>query len=181
MTFSRLIPLAFTAALSSAATASEGHQYLQLVDRLDRPTDGYCFDVQGVVGHFRADKPLVAHNCKPGAAPDGLLEHTADKRLYFPAFDQCVTTMGTGTSVLRGTSLMMKPCVETGIFASTASQKIFEYTDRKQLKVVGTSYCVVVGEESARTLSPVDRWRPLYMDHCTAVPLSRSQWQFVSP
>jgi len=181
MIFNRRIALAITAILSSAASADEGHQYLQLVDRLDRPTDGYCFDVQGVVGHFRADKPLVAHNCKPGAAPDGLVQHTAENLLYFPAFNQCVTTMGTGTSVLRGTSLMIKPCIEKGIFASTASQKIFEFNGRKQLQMIGTSYCVVVGEESARTLSPVDRWRPLYMDHCTAVPLGRSQWQFVSP
>jgi len=181
MALQPLLTLVLAGTLASHAFASEGPRYLQLIDRLDRPRDGYCFDVQGVVGHFRADKPLVAHNCKPGAAPDGLIEQTAEGLLYLPAFDQCVTAMGTGTTVLRGTSLMIKPCVESGIFGSTASQKRFEFTANRKLQLIGTDYCVVVGEESAITLSPVDRWRPLYMDYCSATPGSRSQWQFVTP
>ncbi len=156
-------------------------KYLQLTDKLDRPQDGYCFDVQGVVGHFRVDKPLVAHNCKPGAAPDGLVQHTFDNKLFFPAFGQCVTAMGTGDTVLPGTSLMLKPCREQGIFASTAIQKTFEFNAKQQLELSGSSLCVVVGDQSAITLSRHDRWRTLYLDQCATTPLPRSQWQLVAP
>lgn len=170
-----------TLLLSLSVIANEDPQYLQLMDRLDRPKDGYCFDVQGVVGHFRADKPLVAHNCKPGAAPDGLVIHTKEQRLYFPAFRQCVTAMGTGTTVLSGASLMLKPCIESGVFASPHMQKQFRFTDKHQLQLGGTGYCVVAGEQSAHTLSKHDRWRTLYMEPCDKAALKYSQWQWVSP
>lgn len=166
--------------LSATAIATESRpQYLQLKDRLDRPLDGYCFDVQGVAGHFRADKPLVAHNCKAGAAPDGLVTLTDDNRLYFPAFEQCVTAMGTGNTVLPGTSLMLKPCVESGVFASTALQKRFSFNSQQQLQLSGSQYCVVVADQSAVTLSRYDRWRPLFLSPCASAPLALSQWQLL--
>lgn len=176
--------VAVTALLSLGgpqANASDA-QYLKLIDNLDRPGDGYCFDVQGVVGHFRADKPLVAHNCKPGAAPDGLVEHNEDGMLLFSEFiDQCVTAMGTGSTVLPGTSLMLKPCKEEGLFASSAIQKRFTFNDKQQLELRGSGLCVVVGDRSAHTLSRRDRWRTLYLDDCDGIPLARSQWELVTP
>ncbi len=163
------------------AVASES-QYLKLIDKLDRPSDGYCFDVPGVIGNFRADKPLVAHNCKPGAAPDGLVEYNADGMLLFSDFiDQCVTAMGTGSTVLPGTSLMLKPCIEQGVFASSAIQKKFTFNEKQQLELSGSSLCVVVGDRSAQTLSSRDRWRTLYLDDCDDIPLERSQWELVAP
>ena len=163
------------------AVASEP-QYLKLIDKLDRPNDGYCFDVPGVIGNFRADKPLVAHNCKPGSAPDGLIEHTDDDMLLFSEFiDQCVTAMGTGSTVLPGTSLMLMPCIQQGAFASSAIQKRFKFNEKKQLELIGSSLCVVVGDRSAQTFSSRDRWRTLYLNNCNAIPLERSQWELVAP
>ena len=156
-------------------------KYLKLVGSLDRPDDGYCFDVQGVVGHFREDKPLVAHNCKRGAAPDGLIQHASNGMLHFPAFGQCVTAMGTANTVLPRTSLMLKPCEEQGIFASGAIQKTFSFNARQQLELSGSNLCVVVGDTSAHTLSRSDRWRTLYLDSCNTISLERSQWSFVTP
>ncbi|WKD50177.1 hypothetical protein [Microbulbifer spongiae] len=160
---------------------AEEPKYLRLMDRLDRANDGYCFDVQGVRGHFRADKPLVAHNCKEGAAPDGLVEHNKDNMLFFPAFNQCVTAMGTGTTVLPGTSLMLKPCVEHGVFASPSMQKQFTFNHNKQLELGDSNLCVVVGNRSAQTLSSRDRWRTLFLDDCDKIPLERSQWELIAP
>lgn len=164
---------------ATAVTATP--QYLKLVDTLDRPQDGYCFDVQGVAGNFRADKPLVAHNCKPGAAPDGLIKYTADNKFLFTAFNQCMTAMGTGNTVLPGASLMIKPCVEQGPFASWPVQKTFSFNKNKQIELTGSKLCVVVGETSAHTVSRYDRWRTLYLDYCETTPLARSQWEFINP
>ena len=173
-----LTSMAITAVVSLPLIAEEiKPQYLQLKDRLDRPLDGYCFDVQGVVGHFRADKPLVAHNCKRGAAPDGLVQLTDNNMLYFPAFQQCVTAMGTGTTVLPGISLMLKACIESGPFGSPAMQKRFQFNEKEQLQLMGTRYCVVAGAESSHTLSRYDSWRPLFLSECTSAPLALSQWQ----
>lgn len=173
---------ATTIFLSCGSNAiANDYNYLKLVDTLDRPNDGYCFDVQGVVGHFREDKPLVAHNCKANAAPDGLVKHNSNGMLYFPAFKQCVTAMGTANTVLPGTSLMLKPCKESGIFASGAIQKTFVFNNQQQLELRGSGLCVTVGNTSAHTLSRVDRWRTLYLDRCNTTPLKRSQWSLVTP
>lgn len=175
-----LLCLGNAQALEPSKISSGGLQYLQLVDKLDRPNDGYCFDVQGVVGHFRADKPLVAHNCKHGAAPDGLVEFL-DNKLFFPAFGACVTSMGTGITVLPGTSLMLKACKEQGIFASPEMQKNFSFNDKQQLQLSDTGMCVVVGDRSAQTLSRRDRWRTLFLNDCKSAELKYSQWQFTKP
>lgn len=175
-----LLCLGSVQALELSKAINNGPQYLQLINKLDRPNDGYCFDVQGVVGHFRADKPLVAHNCKQGAAPDGLVE-MLDNKLYFPAFGACVTSMGTGITVLPGTSLMLKPCKEQGVFASPEMQKNFSFNDKQQLQLSDTNMCVVVGKVSAHTLSHRDRWRTLFLTACETAELKHSQWQFVTP
>lgn len=167
-------------ALEPVKMATYGPKYLRLLDKLDRPNDGYCFDVQGVVGHFRADKPLVAHNCKHGAAPDGLVEFL-DNKLFFSTFGACVTAMGAGETVLPGTSLMLKACKEQGLFASPAMQKSFSFNDKQQLELSDTDMCVVVGDRSAHTLSRRDRWRTLFLNDCDKSKLKYSQWQFVNP
>jgi hypothetical protein len=179
-TIGTLWSLGAVCAQEQSTKDSGGPHYLQLVNKLDRPNDGYCFDVQGVVGHFRADKPLVAHNCKQGAAPDGLLEYT-NNRLFFPTFGACVTAMGTGTTVLPGASLMLKACKETGVFASLAMQKTFNFNKNQQLELSGTGQCVVVSSQSAHTLSSRDRWRTLYLNDCTDTSLKLSQWQLITP
>ena len=89
---------------SMAQTAQATARYLKLADHLDRPADGYCLDVPGAGGRFRLDKPLTVHNCKPGRAPDGVVVHRDDGTLWFPAFDLCVTAMGTNRGALPGSA-----------------------------------------------------------------------------
>ncbi|MGB0897875.1 MAG: hypothetical protein ACPGSN_01400 [Psychrobium sp.] len=153
-------------------------QYLKLSNNLDRPKDGYCLDVQGVVGHFRADKPIVAHNCKRGVAADGLVRFANEEFILFPAFGWCLTAMGTANTVLPGTSLMIKPCEEQGLFASSDIHKRFKFNKQNQLKLSNFDLCLVVGGESAPTFSAADRWRTLFLDTCSTAPLARSQWEF---
>jgi hypothetical protein len=38
--------------------------YIELVDRLDRPQDGYCFDLPGAGDWVDISAPVNAHNCK---------------------------------------------------------------------------------------------------------------------
>lgn len=153
-------------------------QYLKLSNNLDRPKDGYCLDVQGVVGHFRADKPIVAHNCKRGVAADGLVRFANEEFILFPAFGWCLTAMGTANTVLPGTSLMIKPCEEQGLFASSDIHKRFKFNKQNQLKLSNFDLCLVVGDDSAPTFSAADRWRTLFLDTCSTAPLARSQWEF---
>ena len=44
--------------------------HLRLVDKLDRPQDGYCLDIMGSGDHIRPDLPMTVHNCKPGLYAD---------------------------------------------------------------------------------------------------------------
>lgn len=167
-----------TAMMSVFLPQVSAAQYLKLSNNLDRPKDGYCLDVQGVVGHFRADKPIVAHNCKRGVAADGLVRFANEEFILFPAFGWCLTAMGTANTVLPGTSLMIKPCEEHGLFASSEIHKRFKFNKQNQLKLSNFDLCLVVGAESAPTFSTADRWRTLFLDTCSTAPLARSQWEF---
>lgn len=81
----------FFAISNQALALLEVKQYLQLKDRLDRPTDGYCLDVVGSGQHIRLDMPLTAHNCKgPQVYADEVVEYRSDQSLYFPAYQGCV-------------------------------------------------------------------------------------------
>ena len=164
---------------SHAQSGVDTLQYLKLVDHLDRPEDGYCLDIPGAGGHFRLDKPLTAHNCKPGAAPDGVIQHRANGTLWFSALDLCVTAMGTNGNALPGAALMAKPCVEDAAFADSSELKRFEFTDDQKLALTGSDLCLVAGPRSAPTFSASHRWRTLYLDDCESAPRDRSQWAMV--
>ena len=60
----------------SASRASPTH--LRLLDRLDRPEDGYCVDIIGTPQNMRIDLPLFAHNCKPLLTSDSAVVFTSD-------------------------------------------------------------------------------------------------------
>ena len=66
------IPLAlfFLAKDAPAQNWAEGSTVLRLLDRLDRPQDGYCVDVLGVGLEARTDLPLFVHNCSSERYPD---------------------------------------------------------------------------------------------------------------
>jgi len=166
---------------AQAQSGTTAPRYVQLVERLDRPNDGYCIDIQGVGRSVQLDRPLTAHNCKPGVAPDGVIEHRSDGSLYFPAYDVCVTAMGVGSTLLPGGVVMARPCSESGPFSSPASHKRFTFTEEGRLQVSGTGLCVVVGSKSSHTLSRSDRWRAMYLAECGSADPARSRWRLAEP
>ena len=52
---------------SIANAANQELVHVRLIDRLDRPDDGYCLDILGTGDTLRLDLPLFSHNCKPVA------------------------------------------------------------------------------------------------------------------
>lgn len=174
----------FSAALICLATirpAMADEAYLRLVDRLDRPSDGYCVDVLGSGGAFRVDMPLMAHNCKPGRAPDEVLIFQDNGRIYFPAYEACLTAMGVNRSLMAGAALMLKPCGAQIPFLNAANFQSFEHRADGRLALQGRDLCLRVGASSDRTFSSRDVWRTLFVDDCASAPASLSTWEFTEP
>ena len=155
-------------------------KYLQLKDRLDRPSDGYCIDVAGSGNYIRFDVPLTAHNCKgPQPYADEVIEYRNDKSIYFPAYNGCVTVMGINDKALSGNALMLKGCGIEEPFLNAKNFQKFEFNTKGQLQLVGSHLCMSAGDESHTTYSLEHRWRSLLMLPCSAVEASRSVWQIV--
>ncbi len=155
-------------------------QYLQLKDRLDRPSDGYCLDVVGSGKHIRLDMPLTAHNCKgPQVYADEVVQHRSDQSLYFPAYDGCVTAMGINDKALSGSALMLKPCGVEQPFLNAKKFQKFEFNTKGQVKLVGSQLCLVSGAESHTTYSLAHRWRSLFLLPCAEAKIEHSVWSLV--
>lgn len=155
-------------------------QYLQLKDKLDRPTDGYCLDVVGSGKYIRTDMPLTAHNCKgPQIYADEVVQYRSDNSLYFPKYNACVTVMGLNDKALAGNALMLKDCGVEQPFLNAKRFQKFEFNTKGQMQLAGSHLCIVAGTESHTTYSPEHRWRSLFMLSCNEVDLKRSVWQFV--
>ena len=153
--------------------------HLRLKDRLDRPADGYCFDILGTGNHLRLDLPLFAHNCKGGATADSSVVYTDQGQLLFPAVSVCVTAFGVNDTVLPGTAVLLRPCDQRGPFFDTANLQKFDHLVNGQLQLRGFELCLAVGDESSHTYSPADRWRVLSLESCETVRLSHSVWERV--
>lgn len=156
------------------------HHYLQLNDRLDRQSDGYCLDVVGSGTYIRLDMPLTAHNCKgPQVYFDEVVQYRVDKTLYFPAYDRCVTVMGINDKALIGNALMLKECGIDEPFLNAKRFQQFEFKENGQLKLMDSNLCISVGVESHTTYSLKHKWRSLFMDRCAETDIKRSAWKFV--
>jgi len=136
-----------------ANATSNGLIHVRLQDRLDRPDDGYCFDILGTSRSLRVDLPLFAHNCN--------------------------TAFGVNSTVLSGTPVLLRPCGERTAFFETSGLQSFDHTDNGQLKLRGSELCLAVGKESSTTYSPADRWRALSLESCKESELSHSAWELV--
>ena len=90
-------------ALAQAAPPERPPGHLRLIDKLDRPDDGYCLDIMGSGDHIRPDLPMTAHNCKPGLYADEAVRLAPDGRLFFPAYQLCATVAGLNGRALAGT------------------------------------------------------------------------------
>lgn len=164
---------------SSAPPNTSAH--LRLLDRLDRPKDGYCVDILGTGQTLRVDLPLFAHNCKPELTNDSAVVFTSDGLIRFPAVDRCITVAGVNSAALPGASILLRTCNESKPFFETSKLQRFTLRDDGRLALAGSELCLAVGNQSASTYSPSDRWRTLFVDDCATVEPARSRWEFVVP
>ena len=71
----------------SLVSAAYGEQktlfHLRLVNRLDRPEDGYCLDILGTPNNMRINLPLFAHNCKSTLTPDSAVIFNSSGQIKF--------------------------------------------------------------------------------------------------
>ena len=155
--------------------------HLRLLDRLDRPEDGYCVDILGTPGNLRTDVPLFAHNCKLSLTVDSAVVFTNDGLIKFPAVNRCLTVAGVNSSALPGASILLRKCNEILPFFETADLQSFTHHKDGSLSIFGSSLCLTVGRQSAATYSPYHRWRTLFVDNCRTVEPALSQWEFVVP
>ena len=167
-------------AVGAAPSIADDIIHVRLKDRLDRPVDGYCFDILGTGNNLRLELPLFAHNCKPRATTDSAVIYTEQGQLVFPgAGGVCVTAFGVNDTVLPGTSVLLRPCGYRVAFFQTARLQQFDYLDNGQLRLRGYDLCLAVGDESSSTYSPNDRWRVLSLESCDAIDLKLSAWDLV--
>ena len=167
----------FVLALCQAVpAAAEDWVHVRLIDRLDRPVDGYCLDILGNERYLRVDLPLFAHNCKQGPTADSIVDYTEAGQLVFPAADVCVTAFGVNRTVLPGTSVLLRPCNEQTAFFDADALQLFDYQENGQFRLRDYDLCLAVGDQSSTTYSPRDRWRVLYLGDCASTALSHSAW-----
>jgi len=166
---------------SAFGQSGESMSHLQLIDRLDRPQDGYCLDIPGTGQNLRLDVPVFAHNCKRGLTTDSAVVFTDQGQIRFPSVDRCLTVAGVNGTALPGTSTLLRGCSGSIPFVGDTSLQRFELSDAGQMVLAGTNLCLSVGAESDRTFSSADRWRALYVEDCDVITPERSRWAFVIP
>ncbi len=155
--------------------------HLRLVDRLDRPADGYCLDILGGGRNLRLDVPIFAHNCKPTLTNDSAVDRLADGGIRFAAVDLCITAAGVNSKALPGASILLRPCGHDVAFFETGDLQKFRYRSDGKLELGASGLCLAVGAVSSETYSPSDRWRVLSVEDCAGTPASLSTWEFVIP
>ncbi len=164
-----------------AKAGAAAEQHLRLIDRLDRPRDGYCIDIPGTPGNLRTDIPLFAHNCKAGLPPDAAVVFTREGHIRFPAPDKCVTIAGVNRGALPGAAAMLADCGASTIFFNAANFQRFELKPDGRLVLKNSNLCLAVGAVSAVTYSSADRWRTLFVDDCDTAEARLSRWEFITP
>jgi hypothetical protein len=168
-----------TGSLSFASKISGVH--LRLLDRLDRPEDGYCVDILGTPGSLRVDVPLFAHNCKSSLTIDSAVIFTSTGQIKFSGVDLCLTVAGVNSAALPGSSILLRKCGEVLPFFETLKLQRFIHQRDGSLSVLGSKLCLSVGGSSAATYSAFHRWRTLFVVACATADPSLSQWEFVAP
>lgn len=173
------VALMVVAVSGAPATGQEpeiGH--LRLVDRLDRPVDGYCLDILGVGSRLRVDLPVFAHNCKPGLTPDSAVAITEAGEIVFAALDLCVTVFGVNRGSLPGSPILLRECAGAASFFDAGRFQRFTFEENGQVRLEGSDLCLAVGEEADSTFSAADRWRALTVETCAETPAALSAWEF---
>lgn len=166
------------ALLTPAAADSSQPGHLRLIDRLDRPSDGYCLDILGVGTNLRVDVPIFAHNCKPALTPDSAVALTDDGAIHFVAVDLCVTASGVNGRALPGAAIILRPCDGNAAFFESGPLQRFDFHKDGRVQLKGSELCLAVGDVSATTYSVRDRWRVLSVEDCGSTPAALSRWEF---
>ena len=174
-----MAPLALMLLVASIGLAAETDRagHLRLIDRLDRPSDGYCIDILGVGRTLRVDVPIFAHNCKRSLTPDSAIVLTETGAIRFPAVDLCVTAAGVNGRALPGAAIILRPCGDAVPFFESGPLQSFEMLDDGSLRLVGSDLCLAVGDVSATTYSSNDSWRVLSVQDCATTPDARVRWE----
>ena len=171
----------FFAIVSPVYGAEKPMFHMRLVNRLDRPNDGYCVDILGTPSSMRINLPLFAHNCKSGLTPDSAVIFTSDGQIIFPSVNRCMTVAGVNSDALPGSSILLRKC--NGIlpfFETSALQRFIHHKDGR-VSIIGSNLCLTVGAISGKTYSPYHRWRTLFVEQCSQADFKRSKWEFVIP
>ena len=176
-----LTAAAILVALLTTTAHSASSSHVRLIDRLDRPSDGYCLDIPGTPANLRIDIPMFAHNCKPRLTSDSAVKMTSEGLLRFTEVGLCLTAVGVNQHALPGASLILRQCGRSTPFFDSARFQAFVHgpDGRRQLK--GSDLCLTVGNRSQVTYSPMDRWRTLFVEACAFADPKRSRWEFVQP
>ncbi|MEM7429638.1 MAG: hypothetical protein AAF441_26495 [Pseudomonadota bacterium] len=182
MSWIRVVLFTFALFLTSAAGFAEEPEagHLRLIDRLDRPDDGYCLDVLGVGELMRLEVPIFAHNCKPALTPDSAVDLTPEGRIRFTALNLCITAAGVNGRALPGASIILRPCGHKAPFFESPALQAFKIAADGKVQLEGSDLCLAAGEQSATTYSTQDRWRVLTVETCSEVPAELARWEFVS-
>ncbi|MEO1649374.1 MAG: hypothetical protein AAFR60_00145 [Pseudomonadota bacterium] len=166
--------LSATASLRAEETV--GH--LRLVDRLDRPVDGYCLDILGVGRRLRVDVPIFAHNCKPRLTTDSTIRLQSDGGIAFPAVGLCITAFGVNGRSLPGSPIILRPCGDRAAFFEAGPLQGFTLQQDGRVKLADTNLCLAVGTTSTTTYSAQDAWRTLSVELCNSTPSELVRWEF---
>lgn len=162
----------------AAPLAPKPPGHLQLIDRLDRPEDGYCLDIVGSGQYIRFDMPMTAHNCKPGLYEDEAVILEPNGYIRFPAYNRCMTAAGLNGRALPGAALIPRGCGERTPFLEAERLQIFRLHGDGRVELEGSGLCLTAGHKSDTTFSSEHRWRALFLEECDAAEPARSRWQF---
>ena len=169
----------------SLVSAAYGEQktlfHLRLVNRLDRPEDGYCLDILGIPNNMRINLPLFAHNCKSTLTPDSAVIFNPSGQIKFLSVNRCITVAGVNSNAVPGASILLRKCDETLPFFETSALQRFIHRKDGRISIIGSKLCLIVGSKSAETYSPYHRWRTLFVEDCSNADASRSKWEFIIP
>lgn len=176
-----LIPFSLTGPAQAQTAPERQPGHLRLIDKLDRPEDGYCLDILGSGDDIRADLPMTVHNCKPGLYADEAVRLEPDGRLYFPAYQLCATVAGNNGRALASTPLVPRRCGEKSPFLDADALQRFVHHPDGRVELRGSGLCLTAGPESDRTFEPTHRWRTLAVQRCNHADPKLSRWEFVVP
>ena len=155
--------------------------HLRLVNRLDRPEDGYCLDILGTPNNMRINLPLFAHNCKSTLTPDSAVIFNPSGQIKFISVNRCITVAGVNSNAVPGASILLRKCDEILPFFETSALQRFIHRKDGRISIISSDLCLTVGTESAETYSPYHRWRALFVEDCNNADASRSKWEFIIP